>query len=189
MKPTIIAKNLKHLTLIIVQELNSNGPKCDLNHIDVSQVTNMDRLFEHLRFHGDISKWDTSQVESMEATFNNSEFNGDISNWNTSKVKTMYALFANSKFNGDISKWNVENVTDMAQIFALSKFQGDLTEWKPYKLEDSENAFENCPASIPYWFRFKDVESRNQAIEKYDLKKELSQDLANDEVIEKKLKI
>jgi surface protein len=165
MKEKIIATDKEHLKKLINHETRENGYKCDLNHLDVSKIINMNYLFE------------------------DSKFNGDISNWDVSNVEEMSNLFSRSKFNGDISKWNVENVTDMAQIFALSKFQGDLTEWKPYKLEDSENAFENCPASIPYWFRFKDVESRNQAIEKYDLKKELSQDLANDEVIEKKLKI
>ena len=94
----IIAKDNKHLELLIDQEMKKNGPNCDLNHIDVSDVTKMAYMFS------------------------NSPFNGDISKWDVSNVTDMYAMFRNSQFNGDISKWDVSNVIGMAGIFNSMSF-------------------------------------------------------------------
>ena len=35
----LIAKDKEHLQSLIDQEMEKNGPKCDLNHIDVSSNT------------------------------------------------------------------------------------------------------------------------------------------------------
>ena len=85
----IIVKDNEHLKLLIKKEIEKNGPNCDLNHIDVSNVT------------------------SMYAMFWNSKFNGDISNWDVSNVTNMDSMFRDSQFNQDISKWHVSNVTGM----------------------------------------------------------------------------
>ena len=92
---------------IVSEELEKLGDRANLNHIDVSQVTNMEDLFYESNFNGDISKWDVSNVENMNYMFQNSQFNGDISKWNISKVKEMFGMFYNSQFNQDISKWNI----------------------------------------------------------------------------------
>ena len=89
----LVAKDKKHLKSLIHQEMEKNGPNCDLNHIDVSNVTDMASMI-----------W-------------NSKFNGDISNWDVSNVTDMCAMFAYTTFNGDISKWDVSNVTDMGYMF------------------------------------------------------------------------
>lgn len=72
------------------QELKSiiSGSKADanLNHLDVTAVTDMTRMFICSEFNGDISQWDVSNVTDMSYMFLCSEFNGDISNWDTSKV-------------------------------------------------------------------------------------------------------
>ena len=94
----LVAKDKEHLKDLIQEEMKKNGPNCDLNHIDVSNVTNMSYMF-----------W-------------NSQFNGDISKWNVSNVTNMYCMFWLSKFNGDISKWNVSNVICMDFMFNSMDF-------------------------------------------------------------------
>ena len=67
----IVAKNKKHLQLLIKREIKQNGSNCDLNHIDVSSVTDMDAMFSDSPFNGDISKWDVSNVTDMWRMFKN----------------------------------------------------------------------------------------------------------------------
>lgn len=65
---------------IVHSEIKKLGPKANLNHIDVSEVTNMcysgpdepDRLggiFDNIDFCGDVSLWDVSNVEDMSLVF------------------------------------------------------------------------------------------------------------------------
>src|SRR5574344_1587799 len=97
-------KTKDELKQIIEERIENEGLKCDLNDIDVSNITDMYGIFKESKFDGDISKWDVSKVTYMNRMFNNSEFNGDISKWNVSNVTDMSEMFSNSKFNGDISK-------------------------------------------------------------------------------------
>lgn len=95
----------KELKELIKRRMKEQGPRCDLNDIDVSKITDMGGLFIHLsEFNGDISKWDVSRVEDMSYLFSDSTFNGDISKWDVSNVKDMSGMFHSSKFTGDISK-------------------------------------------------------------------------------------
>ena len=54
---------------------------------NVSNVTNMCRMFHCSEFNGDILKWDVSNVTDMREMFWDSQFNGDISKWELSKFK------------------------------------------------------------------------------------------------------
>ena len=54
------------------------------------------------QFNGDISQWDVSNVTNMESMFEGSQFNGDISHisqWNVYNVTNAWGMFRCSKFN------------------------------------------------------------------------------------------
>ena len=87
---TIVVKNKAELTVII----QSADTKADLNHLDVSKMTDMSDVFSNSKFNGDISKWDVSNVRDMSYMFKHSKFNGDISKWDVSKVKDMRRMFS-----------------------------------------------------------------------------------------------
>lgn len=125
----IIKANDDNIREIVEQEIQQLGTDADLNHIDVSEVTNMMSLFWGSEFNGDISKWDVSNVTDMSSMFEDSTFNGDISNWDVSSVENMSGMFFRSIFNGDISLWDVSRVRDMSSMFAESEFAGDLSKW------------------------------------------------------------
>ena len=61
----VVVNSKEELKELINQRIGQYGPKCDLNDIDVSKVTDMSHLFYSSIFDGDISKWDTSNVENM----------------------------------------------------------------------------------------------------------------------------
>jgi surface protein len=130
------AKTREELESLIQQEIKQNGCACSLNHIDVSEVTDMACLFQESqsdvdlsKFDGDISQWDVSNVEDMAWMFDCSRFNGDISQWDVSSVTMMQGMFLSSAFNGDISQWDVSKVEDMDGVFSNAQFNGDISKW------------------------------------------------------------
>ena len=125
LKPT----NKKELEKLIKQRMKEQGPNCDLNDIDTSEIKDMSSLFYNSEFNGDISQWGVSKVMFMDSMFEGSEFNGDISKWDVSNVKDMHSMFYNSSFDGDISKWNVSRVKDMGYMFVGSPLEGNEPSW------------------------------------------------------------
>jgi surface protein len=138
---TIAVRDRAHLKELIAQEIAVHGNNCSLNHMDVSGVKDMSRMFKWSRFSGDISQWNTAQVTIMAGMFFESEFNGDISQWNTSQVKDMSEMFYGSQFNGDISQWNTSQVKNMSEMFYGSQFNGDISQWNTSKVTDMYGMF------------------------------------------------
>jgi len=105
MEKKIVANN-GNIKKIVKSEIERLGNDADLNHIDVSGVTDMNNLFSNSRFNGDISNWNVGNVKDMNWMFHNSLFNGDISNWDVSNVEHMYSMFYKSTFDKNIDMWN-----------------------------------------------------------------------------------
>ena len=127
----VVAKNKEHLRELIAKAIESEGNSCDLNFIDVSQVTDMSWLFNSSAFTGNISGWDVSNVTDMSYMFAHSAFDGDIGGWNVSNVTNMTCMFHDSRFNGDISRWDVGKVANMFAMFEVSPLERDnkLPPW------------------------------------------------------------
>lgn len=147
--------NREELEDLISQRIEQYGPKCNLNDIDVSRITDMSFLFCDMTFDGDISKWDVSRVKNMSSMFAGSTFNGDLSKWDVSRVENMNSMFSYSRFNSDISKWDVSRVKNMISMFYDSKFTGDISEWDVSSVKRMHNMFKDSPleGKEPSWYR------------------------------------
>ena len=122
-------KTKDELKQIIEERIKNEGPECDLNDIDVSNITDMSYMFRSSKFNGDISQWRVSSVTNMSYMFYKSKFNGDVSKWDVSKVNNMYGMFYNSEFNGDISKWDVSKVNNMYGMFFKCPLENNPPAW------------------------------------------------------------
>lgn len=145
MPATIVIADRDELRLHVHREMALNGPRCDLNHFDVSAVESFTAIFRNTAFNGDISQWDTRSMRTTMGMFVDCPFNGDISNWNTSRLKIATSMFAHSEFNGDISRWDVSKVESMVRMFEASWFRGDISQWQVQdELIDTRHMFKGA---------------------------------------------
>ena len=86
-------KDRAELEELVKKLIEERGNNADLNDIDTSEITDMEKLFYGSDFNGDISKWNVSNVKSMYKMFARSKFNGDLSNWDVSKLEKNFAMF------------------------------------------------------------------------------------------------
>jgi surface protein len=142
----------------------------DISHWDVSDVTNMNFLFNDLRgFNQDLSYWDVSKVTRFVATFQDARaFNSDISSWDVSSGEIFYAMFLNAfAFSQDIGDWDLSGIdvskpygsrTGVDNMFNGSTvFNQDLSGWCVSALNspDHYNKFDSGSAIqsdyLPQW--------------------------------------
>ena len=78
---TLFPKTKNELQQMIKDEISKNGNECSLNHIDVSKITDMSKLFSFSNFDGDISGWNVSNCKKMYLMFDNSPLEKNPPKW------------------------------------------------------------------------------------------------------------
>lgn len=136
---------------LVIRELEKQGEEADMNHIDVSEVTNMTNVFRLKAFKGDVSEWNVSNVTIMDAMFLGCKgFNGDLSRWDVSKVYSMSKMFGlDSQFEGiGLEKWKInKDIQYLDEMFIGCKaFNRDISSWNldAKKLKRCAGMFKNC---------------------------------------------
>ena len=158
-KPSLIRVDDNNIKKVVHEEINRLGVNADLNHIDISECTQLNSIFPNTGFCGDVSKWNTENIEHMQFTFYKcAKFNGDLSNWSTGKVISMQGMFCEcAKFNQDITRWNVSNVESMFKMFyKAKKFNQPIGKWNIKSIK-----------YMAYMFAY--AEHFNQDLSKWDI--------------------
>ena len=133
-----------------IQELLNNGER-NFNCIDTSEITDMSHLFKYINLYNvnfDVSKWDVSNVTNMDRMFYGCrKFKGvGLGSWNVGNVENMSSMFKNCiNFNGSLSNWNVSNVKFMNSMFYYCLlFDCNLSKWNVSKVKFFHEMFDNC---------------------------------------------
>ncbi|MCS4436611.1 BspA family leucine-rich repeat surface protein [Aquiflexum gelatinilyticum] len=119
----------------------------DLSCVCTSLVTDMNGMFQgtvnqHYFFNQTIGSWDVSQVTDMNNMFQFSSFNQNIGMWNVSNVKSMESMFfAAYEFNQPLGEWDVSNVENMSGMFYATEMNYSLENWDVGKVTDMSRMF------------------------------------------------
>ncbi len=129
---------------------NKNFP-IDLNHIDVSEATDFDCLFDAVQ--SDVEKQNIDTLRYI-----------DISEWDVRKVSSMRWMFSGCNdlvSVGDLSNWKINNLGWAEKMFEgceKLEYIGDLSQWDIentyYGPVDITNMFSGCKKlkKLPYWY-------------------------------------
>jgi surface protein len=123
-----------------------DGFNQDLSSWDVSNVTNMRRMFLNTDFNYDIGNWDVGNVTNMTQMFRGTPFNQPIVDWNVSNVTRMQLMFKDTPdFNQQIINWDVSSVTDMREMFdGASAFNQDIGNWNVSNVTNMSGMFNDA---------------------------------------------
>ena len=87
-------------------------------HQVIKKYYNENHRQQVINNYGRINDWDVSQVTNMKKLFAGiNHFNEDISNWNVSNVTTMQSMFFSTDFDQPLNNLIVSNVTNMKGMF------------------------------------------------------------------------
>jgi surface protein len=158
-KQSIIHADDKTIRDMVKSEIDRLGNDADLNHIDVSAVTNFAGLFavrediagepkrlgkKYKTINPDISRWNTENATNFDSLFLGCEkFNCDLSEWKTGNVENMsYTFCCCYDFSSDLSDWDVSSCLRMNGMFSIAKsFDCDISSWKVGNVWDMEYMF------------------------------------------------
>ena len=123
----------------IIKERLKQDKNTNLNDIDVSNIKDMQLLFNELDPHNiDISEWDVSNVEDMSGMFFDCRnLDCDLSKWEVSKVKDMNYMFTGCTSLKNKPSWYKENLTDIIESLKInSKTKVNKYSCKPKDLDE-----------------------------------------------------
>lgn len=121
-----------------------------INQWDVSNVTNMRSMFAVSSFNQLLDNWDVSNVTDMSYMFNATLYNQPLNNWDVSNVTDMSSMFNFSyDFNQPLDNWDVSNVTNMKDMFNNAGFNQDISNWNVSSVTDMSGMFSNSPFNQP----------------------------------------
>jgi surface protein len=140
----------------IILFIAGTSPYPDINSWDVSNIKNMDRLFQNQpTFNSNISKWNVGNVTSMAgmfegATLYNQPFTYMLpepmsrqTGWYVRNVNNMNSMFKDSGFNQPLNQWDVGNVLNMSKMFENTSFNQPLNLWDVSRVEEMARMFKN----------------------------------------------
>jgi len=114
---------------------------------DLSEVTNMQSMFESSGFNQNINNWNVSNVTNMARTFiGMSNYNQPLNDWDVSNVTSMSDMFLSTRnFNQPLDQWDVGNVTSMRRMFdgfnQDMSFNQNINTWDVSNVTDMETMF------------------------------------------------
>ena len=156
-KPSTVKATDETIKKIVIDSILKFGYDADLNFIDVSGVTSLNRMFRISRLNNerincDISRWDVSNVtEFSYMLLYCSEFKCDLSEWDVSSGKLFAEMFTSTQIDFDVSKWDMSNAEDTSGMFSYCyKFKGKgLEKWKTNSLKACSSMFCSCEKIDP----------------------------------------
>ena len=143
-----IKKFIKYYVNYELTKLPTDLRNVPIGDWDVSNVTNMSKLFYSNRFFNEpLNNWDVSNVTNMKNMFFDCiSFNQPLNNWNVTNVTNMLGMFQDCReFNQPLNNWNVSNVTNMENMFYnCKKFNQPLYRWNVSNVTKMYGMFNGC---------------------------------------------
>lgn len=136
-----------HIHQIVRDEIDRLGDEANLNHIDVSNCTNLQGLFNAEKNNYIVLNYSVICKGTIDKPLMGEywlegygvfkKYNFDVSGWNVSNVMNMSNMFYECRmFDCNISDWDISNCKNFKYMFYKCKnFYQDLSSWKIEKYD------------------------------------------------------